>query len=31
MDDLFVEADLKMPVTGFDADYSGCGVVLISP
>jgi hypothetical protein len=26
MDDLFVEADLKMPVTGFDADYSGCGI-----
>ena len=26
MDDLFVEADLKMPITGFDADYSGCGL-----
>ena len=31
MDDLFVEADLKMPIAGFDADYSGCGVVLVSP
>ena len=26
MDDLFVEADLKMPIAGFDADYSGCGI-----
>ncbi len=31
MDDLFVEADLKMPIAGFDADYSGCGVVTSSP
>ena len=26
MDDLFVEADLQMPIAGFDADYSGCGI-----
>jgi len=26
MDDLFVEADLKMPIAGFDADYAGCGI-----
>jgi hypothetical protein len=31
MDDLFVEADLKMPIAGFDADYSGCGLVPSSP
>jgi len=26
MDDLFMDADLKMPIAGFDADYSGCGI-----
>ena len=31
MDDLFVEADLKMPIAGFEADYSGCGLVPNSP
>ena len=31
MDDLFVEADLKMPIAGFEADYSGCGMVTSSP
>ena len=31
MDDLFVEADLKMPIAGFEADYSGCGLVPSSP
>jgi len=31
MDDLFVEADLKMPIAAFDADYSGCGLVPSSP
>jgi len=31
MDDLFVEADLQMPIAAFDADYSGCGLVPTSP
>jgi len=26
MDDVFVEADLVMPIAGFDVDYSGCGI-----
>ena len=26
MDDLFVEADLEIPIAGFDADYSGRGI-----
>ena len=26
MDDVFVEADLKMPIAGFDVDYAACSV-----